>query len=132
MIRILKITTNKIVIEKDIEGDLKSLQSEVGGLITRVPYFDELTDKYIDIYADDEGLLKADPITTLIKAEGNKIINMLVGNLIFTGYNDDGETLGLTDEQLAFILAHLEMVEVKGRNTKTDEDVSFKCFTFKF
>ena len=80
--KILKIADG-VFICKEIKGDLKSLQEEVGGLITLAPYFDELDDMGIDIYADDEGLLKADPkISVVVLGENSEIENVLVGNII--------------------------------------------------
>ena len=68
---------------------MKSLQTEVGGLITLANYYEELEDQGIDIFADDEGLLKADPITTLLITEKKnpmKVLTALVGNLIFVSH----------------------------------------------
>ena len=111
--QIFKIDTDGNAGVKDIKGDLKSLQTEVGGLITLANYYEELEDHGIDIFADDEGLLKADPKTTLIitdKKNRMKVLTTLVGNLIFVSHDDEGSTLGLTDEQIAFIKAHLKQL----------------------
>ena len=109
--QIFKIDTDGNAAVKDIKGDLKSLQTEVGGLITLANYYEELEDHGIDIFADDEGLLKADPKTTLIitdKKNRMKVLTTLVGNLIFVSHDDEGSTLGLTDEQIVFIKEHLK------------------------
>ena len=111
--QIFKIDTDGNAAVKDIKGDLKSLQTEVGGLITLANYYAELENNGIDIYADDEGLLKVDPKTTLIitdKKNRMKVLMCLVGNLIFVSHDDEGNTLGLTDEQIAFIKAHLKQL----------------------
>ena len=111
--QIFKIDTDGNAAVKDIKGDLKSLQTEVGGLITLANYYEELEDHGIDIFADDEGLLKADPKTTLIitdKKNRMKVLTCLVGNLIFVSHDDEGNTLGLTGSQVAFIKAHLKQL----------------------
>ena len=111
--QIFKIDTDGNAGVKDIKGDLKSLQTEVGGLITLANYYEELEDQGIDIFADDEGLLKADPITTLLITEKKnpmKVLTVLVGNLIFVSHDDEGNTLGLTGSQVAFIKAHLKQL----------------------
>lgn len=56
---------------------------------------------YYDIYCDDEGLLKADPILSAINHDGEP---MLVGNLIFALHNAEGETVGLTETNIAEII----------------------------
>ena len=111
--QIFKIDTDGNAAVKDIKGDLKSLQTEVGGLITLANYYEELEMYDIDIFADDEGLLKADPKTTLIitdKKNRMKVLTALVGNLIFVSHDDEGNTLGLTNEQIDFIKAHLKQL----------------------
>ena len=111
--QIFKIDTNGNAAVKDIKGDLKSLQTEVGGLLTLAPYYEELENYGVDIFADDEGLLKANPKTTLIitdKKNRMKVLTALVGNLIFVSHDDEGNTLGLTDDQIMFIKAHLKQL----------------------
>ena len=111
--QIFKIDTDGNAAVKDIKGDLKSLQTEVGGLITLANYYEELEDHGIDIFADDEGLLKAAPKTTLIitdKKNRMKVLTALVGNLIFVSQDDECNTTGLTDEQINFIKAHLKQL----------------------
>ena len=111
--QIFKIDTDGNAGVKDIKGDLRSLQTEVGGLITLANYYEELDAQGIDIFADDEGLLKNNPKTTLLVTDKKtriKVLTSLVGNLIFVSHDDEGNTLGLTDEQIAFIKAHLKPV----------------------
>ena len=111
--QIFKIDTDGNAGVKDIKGDLKSLQTEVGGLITLANYYEELEDQGIDIFADDEGLLKDNPKTTLIitdKKNRMKILTCLVGNLIFVSHDDECNTTGLTDEQINFIKKHLKQL----------------------
>ena len=111
--QIFKIDTDGNANVKDIKGDLRSLQTEVGGLITLANYYEELEMYDIDIFADDEGVLKADPKTTLIitdKKNLMKVLTALVGNLIFVSHDGEGNTLGLTGAQVAFIKAHLKQL----------------------
>ena len=109
--QIFKIDTDGNAAVKEIEGDLKSLQTEVGGLITLANYYEELEEQGIDIFADDEGLLKANPKVSLFvtdKKNRMKVLTELVGNLIFVSHDDDCNTIGLTQEQINFITEHLK------------------------
>ena len=109
--QIFKIDTDGNAAVKDIEGDLKSLQKEVGGLITLANYYEELEEQGIDIFADDEGLLKANPKVSLFvtdKKNRMKVLTELVGNIIFVSHDDECNTTGLTDEQIVFIKEHLK------------------------
>lgn len=127
--KIFKIEDGYTVI-KEIKGDLESLQKEVGGCITLAPHFEELTERGIDIYADDEGLLKADPKPSLFvtaKDDPRKVEAMLVGNLVFTGFDDEGNSVSLTQEQLDYISDHLFTVTYATKDGKIG-----KAFTFAF
>ena len=126
--QIFKIDTDGNAAVKDIEGDLKSLQTEVGGLLTLAPYYEELENYGVDIFADDEGLLKANPKTTLIitdKKNRMKVLTALVGNLIFVSHDDEGNTLGLTDDQIMFIKAHLKQLFFFSPNGKMNMTHTF-------
>ena len=126
--QIFKIDTDGNACVKNIKGDLKSLQTEVGGLITLANYYAELENNGIDIYADDEGLLKASPITTLIitdKKNRMKVLTCLVGNLIFVSHDDECNTTGLTDEQINFIKKHLKQLCYFSPNGKMNTAYTF-------
>ena len=127
--KVFKISDGRFMC-KEIEGDLKSLQEEVGGFITLAPHFDELTDMGIDIYADDEGLLKADPKISMVvlNRENGSIESVLVGNLIFVGHDEEGNTKGLTQEQLDFIYEHLARVSFSVKGSDEEKE----AFTFIF
>ena len=55
--QIFKIDTDGNAYVKDIKGDLKSLQTEVGGLLTLANYYEELENQGVDIFADDVSYL---------------------------------------------------------------------------
>jgi len=56
--------------------------------------------KYFDIICDDEGLLKDRPKISLVDKHGKA---MLVGNLLFCHHDENGETVGLEESELAFL-----------------------------
>lgn len=84
------------IIEAD-KIDLDTLQKHVGGLITITsgPGLDIIG---IDIVANDEGLLiGAEPnVGWVIEREPM----VLVGGLVFVAHDDEGETIGLTDDEI--------------------------------
>jgi hypothetical protein len=92
--------TMKCVIKKpgspaevaDIDGGYKSMQSVVGGLFTlaNVP---GISDKGNDVWANDEGFLLGLPFNIRTRFQP------LVGNLLVIGHNDEGENVGLTDDE---------------------------------
>jgi hypothetical protein len=83
-------------IESETIG-LKTLQHHVGGLITGA-YVPELAEKGIDVFANDEGLLMGLQPNIGWMIESHPMI--LVGGLVFTSSDEEGETIGLTEEQI--------------------------------
>lgn len=61
--------------------------------------------KYYDIIVDDEGLLVDNP---RVSAIDSNLKAMLVGNLIITNYNDEGETTTLTNEDIVYLSQYVE------------------------
>ena len=57
-------------------------------------------DRYYDIFVDDCGLFADDPI---VSALDDHFKPALVGNLIFAKHDVQGNTVGLTDEDIAYI-----------------------------
>jgi len=101
------ITTDggKRVTEFEFGNALKPLQEAVGGLIELIP----LHHLVADMWVNDEGKLHdfaPNFLATELWAKENLNAELLYGDVIITGPSDEqGETLGLTDEQVGFLLA---------------------------
>ena len=61
--------------------------------------------KRFDIICDDEGTFK---MNAKISAIDNLGRPMLVGNLLVTNHDAEGNTVSLSDEECEFVLAHVE------------------------
>ena len=61
--------------------------------------------KRFDIVCDDEGLFNQDAKISAIDNLGRP---MLVGNLLVTNHDAEGNTVSLTDDECEFVLAHVE------------------------
>ena len=81
--------------------DLKKLL-EIDSPLTVVER--KIGEKYFDIWLDDEGLLKEDRQLTGACMNAGEY---LVGNLLIATHDDEGNTTGLTDEQINLITKHL-------------------------
>lgn len=73
-----------------------------------------IKDKPYDIFVDDMGLMR-DPDAITISAVDGKGSPMLVGNLIFTNHDGHGETVSLTDEDIAHIIRHIGTAYTQAR-----------------
>ena len=85
--------------EKEIDNSLKALQNEVGGYIEIPSFSRKLSENNIDMIINEEGKVnRLQPQLAIY--QDNKIVDVICGNIIFASANEDGETIGLTDEQI--------------------------------
>lgn len=87
---------------------LADMQHHVEGLITTAwaPFLDE---HRIDMFANDEGLLmRMQPNIGFMVHDHPQVI---VGPVVLVGHDDEGETIGLTDDQIEKGLAFLKLAE---------------------
>ena len=87
--RVLIVEPEKPPYVAEIENHLRSLQEMVGGNIQYVGL-----DRDTFFYCNEEG--------KLLEMEGNRSLgnDILVGNFFIAGYNDEGELISLTEEQV--------------------------------
>ena len=86
---------------KEVENELKTYQEIVGGYIE---YIGCPTCEEIDLVCNEEGKLD--------KLEGNFFIpeyeDCLVGTVFAVGYNDEGDFISITDEQVKIVTEYME------------------------
>jgi hypothetical protein len=105
------------LIEKDIENELDTFYEIIGCRCIDIPRR-KVGGKYFDIIVDDEGLLKDAPRCTAV--DPNTLDSMLFGTLIFTNSDDEGNTVGLSDEDIKLIKGET----MSGFNMHTFEHVT--------
>ena len=87
---------------EEYDGDsLEFLQKSVGGYIERIP-LRSLDNKKIDMWCNENGKLIGLPLTLMLFYQG-KILDGIVGNVVFTKTNDDGDTISLTEKDIKYI-----------------------------
>ena len=99
--RALLIDTSKgasVVDVKDFRDIQKKLDIDVFDIVSRQIGNDKTA--IYDIYVDDCGLLKGNPIVSAYDTQG---VPHLVGNLLVARHNEDGEQIPLTDEDLEYL-----------------------------
>lgn len=99
--------------------ELKYLQNLVGGYLEHYKISQQLDDLWIDMWIDEEGKFKEGlkPTWALVDQDNN-LVDVIVGNCVFSKYNDQGETLGLCDSDLEIVQHFLQtskMVELVPR-----------------
>lgn len=104
----------------DDEDTLKALQESVGGLIERVYVNDDMERLKIDLYVNEEGKLLDLEENALIIRDGSTF-DVLVGPMIFVSCNEEGETVGLSAEQIEYIIKYIKFG--KGRSYKNNQEM---------
>ena len=95
---------HKGVVEFEFRKSYELLSNTVGGMIECVGLKDA------DLWCNENGIaegLELNMIASAIYSEAFNASNPILGNVIITGgVDDEGETLGLTDEQVAYWLGY--------------------------
>ena len=110
--RELKDGNNVELMFKDVEGEssLEILQKEVDGYIENVTgYFPWAAEAGIDAWGNDEAALLGLDISCLVVRSDfppehpYRFITWLRGNMVFTRFNEDGDTISLTEQDKELI-----------------------------
>jgi hypothetical protein len=96
----------KVVVEFEVGDSYNLLSSTVGGLIECVG----LPGKNLDMWINEEGKYVSEyqnPRATAIFDEAfGGVDDIIMGDVIFARCNNEGETIGLTDEQVEYLLGY--------------------------
>lgn len=106
----LVLTKNNFEV-REIKGELEDLQNIVSGYI-EIPYLSKVFhDNGIDTIINEEGKFIEDckPSIAIIDSITRQIIDVVHGNCIFVSHDNKGETIELTEEQIAIVLEELKM-----------------------
>ena len=87
------------LIEKTYDDSYAFLSDAVGGFIEHVP-INALEEKHISMYCNEEGKLIDGLKPTLMLTYEGKPWDIVKGSVAFLRYNDDGESLPLTDDDI--------------------------------
>lgn len=80
---------------------LEYLQSQVGGFIELVSWFEDLNNLGIDMWINEEGKLIENLKTTFIVVDNNgEVVDAIFGDVVFTSTDMEGNTIGLNDIQI--------------------------------
>lgn len=104
----LKLEPGKSVtlFEKD-NMKLKDMQNIVGGYIEHVYANRNFEKNNIAIWLNEEGKLEKLAPAIVLK-NGNEIVDVFVGTILFTSVNDEGKTVPLNDEQIKIVSEELK------------------------
>jgi len=96
-IRAVRIAPNAAPVVVEIEDSLEAMQAEVGGCIECLGIGGK-----VDAMVNEEGLLKNLPFNRYLMTPYGP--RPFVGTAIVVAHDDEGETVGLSDAQIALTL----------------------------
>lgn len=100
---LIYLADSKKLVEKDVDDiSLDFLQSQVGGYI-EITYIDYLEENGIDVFCNEEGKLLGLLHSAYLLDNNDTIYDVIAGNMVFCSHDEDGESIGLTDEQIKVI-----------------------------
>ncbi len=105
--------------EEEIDASLDGLQAIVGGSIEALPIpADKAT-----VFCNEDGKGMHLPGTAMW-VEGDRVLDIVAGSCVVLGpVNDEGETLALTDEALAYVKSVLKPLVPEPRMEFVEGDV---------
>lgn len=114
--------------EQEIGTELEDLQQIVGGYI-EIPFLSrKFRNNGIDTIINEEGKLidGMSPEIAIVDKSNGTILDIVYGNCIFASHNEEGETIGLTEEQMQIVTEELKTV-IELINKKTLEGFEVKA-----
>lgn len=108
--RVLVLKNGKLQ-KKEIKNSLEELQSIVGGYIEFPFLGNRFRDNAIDVIINEEGkfIEGLKPEIAMVDGETKSILDIVYGNCIFASHDEEGNTIGLNDEQIKIIMEELQM-----------------------
>lgn len=108
--RVLVLKNGKLQ-EKEIKNSLEELQGIVGGYIEFPFLGNKFRDNTIDVIINEEGkfIEGLKPEIAIVDKETKSILDIVYGNCIFASHDEEGNTIGLNDEQIKIIMEELQM-----------------------
>lgn len=114
----LVLTNGRLELRRVPEG-YEALRNIVGGYI-EMPYIsEELNNNGISIIINEEGKLidGMQKEIAVISKSTNEVVDIVFGNCVFTGFNEHGETISITKEQIDKVIEILSNKAILNDNS---------------
>jgi hypothetical protein len=107
----LKANSNELVVNEEFEHSLENMQKSVGGYIEAITLsHDPKTDRMVTVWLNEEGKIRGlQPNFAMIQKSDNKLLDVIVGDVLITSTDEEGSTVGLTDEELELVKEQFNM-----------------------
>lgn len=102
-VAIIKANDNKIIVKDDFIPTLDNMQKVVGGWLEALSIW-EKGYRRITIWLNGHGKLNSLPTNfVIVRKDNGKLLDVVMGDVLITSSDKDGDVVGLTDEELNFI-----------------------------
>lgn len=107
--RVLVLKNGKLQ-KKEIKNSLEELQSIVGGYIEFPFLGNRFKDNAIDVIINEEGkfIEGLKPEIAMVDGKTKSVLDIVYGNCIFASHDEEGNTIGLNDEQIKIVMEELQ------------------------
>ena len=108
--RVLVLKNGKLQ-EKEIKNSSEELQSIVGGYIEFPFLGNRFRDNTIDVIINEEGkfIEGLKPEIAMVDGETKSVLDIVYGNCVFASHDEEGNTIGLNDEQIKIVMEEFQM-----------------------
>lgn len=123
-------------LEKNAENqgivDLNATYELIGcSMVETCYYMEKLVENRIDMIVDEEGKLSHKEFNVVIADKKGKIIDIIVGNILFVGVDEDGNWVELTDEQIKVIDGIFRKMNLCFLEDEYDNTIAYKVYFVK-
>lgn len=114
------VLSNGEFIKKEINNNLEALQKEVEGYI-EIPFLSEkLYNNGIDMIINEEGKFIDGLKIEIAVVHQKRIVDLVFGNIVFASHDEEGNTIGLTEEQMEFVTQELKRQMIIGNEKRME------------
>lgn len=99
---------------RPFEESLKYLQDLVGGYIEHFIIDPDLDRLHIDMWINEEGKFIEGLDPSIALCHEGRLYDVIMGNCVFSKYNDQGETLGLTLDEMNIVIDWVNNQKIVG------------------
>lgn len=102
---------------------LEFIQKQVDGYIEHYVISEYLNSIYIDLWINEEGKFRSEFEPVFALMHDNNVYDVIVGPCLFTSFNDDGKTFGLTSDEVNIVIKYLSQLSVVGLVNKDGQTI---------
>ena len=107
---------------RPFNDELKYLQNLVDGYLEHYVIDDDLDRIHIDMWINEEGKFREDFKPTIALTHEGKLYDVIMGPCVFSKYNDEGETLGLSLDEMNIVIDWINNQDIVGLMSRDEKE----------